>query len=304
MRLSALFLLICYVPCFTQTITNAQSQDLRTEALSLKNDLTVGNYELALQKIGEMNLVVAWSPKAKDLHENVAKMSQEPASSFHLAPAATTPLLPLADKLLAAIDSGVRNDVQLQIRRMIDTLANTYRAEQKTRAANVNAKPGTELEDRSLALSISLDDALAKGQASITQAVSIAMSLHAVLDEESAQHLWMWGYTSRLYKINDALGRSALAKEEYIAALQYLQKQTELPDDKQNLLCCFGPNLWLAQQLLKAGYTSDVLSFLQGIKKYWTKDTDNHLDGWIADIQKGNTPDMSPNNLAEWGYKH
>ncbi len=109
MRLSALFLLICSIPGFTQTITNAQSQELRTEALSLKNDLTVGNYELAFAQIGEMNLVVAGSPKAKDLHENVPKVSQDPPSSFHLAPAATTPLLPLADKLLAAIDTGVRS---------------------------------------------------------------------------------------------------------------------------------------------------------------------------------------------------
>lgn len=84
---------------------------------------------------------------------------------------------------------------------MIDTLANTYRAEQKHAQLMLmqnNAKPGTELEDRSLALSISLDDPLAKGQGSITQAVSIATRLQAVLDEESAKHLWMWGYTSRL----------------------------------------------------------------------------------------------------------
>lgn len=61
--------------------------------------------------------------------------------------------------------------------------------------------------------------------------------------------------------LNDALGRAALAKGEYIAALQYLQKQTELPDDKQNLLCCFGPNLWLAQQLLRAGYTNNLIGW-------------------------------------------
>lgn len=63
-------------------------------------------------------------------------------------------------------------------------------------------------------------------------------------------------------------------------------------------MCCFGPNLWLAQALLKAGYHDDVVTFLEGIKKFWTMDN-GALDGWIADISRGLVPDMRPNNRVD-----
>ena len=83
-------------------------------------------------------------------------------------------------------------------------------------------------------------------------------------------------------------------------ALAYLKKETEIPDDKTELLCCFGPNMWLAQRLLDAGYTTEVLAFLKGIKPLWTMDRTNRLDGWIAEIEKGSKPNLAPNNQLAW----
>lgn len=296
-RLSALCLLICSVPGFPQTITTAQSQELRAEALSLKNDLTIGNYELAFQKIVEMNLIATGSPNT--VHDRVAKMDRDPLYSFHLAPGATTPLVAHTDKLIAAIDSGVTADIQLQIKRMTDALVNTNRAQLKVRTENA-PKPGDTLADRAFTLWVSLNDALSKGQGSITEAASYATDLQAVLNQQLEKHEFIWGYTERLYKINDTFGRAALAKGDVTGALAYLKKETEIPDDKTELLCCFGPNMWLAQRLLDAGYTDDVLFFLRGIKPYWTKDTHNRLDGWIAEMEKGGKPTFAPNNGLAW----
>ena len=213
-RLSALCLLICSVPDFAQTITTAQSQELRTEALSLKNDLTIGNYELAFQKIVEMNLIATGAPNT--MHDRVAKMSGDPLSSFHLAPDVTPPLVAHADKLIAAIDSGVTSDIQFQIKRMTDSLVIISRAQLKLRTENA-PKPGNTLGDRALALWVSMNDALAKGQGSITEAVSYATDLQAVLNEQLEKKQFIWGYTQRLYKINETFGRAALAKGTWMA---------------------------------------------------------------------------------------
>jgi hypothetical protein len=60
--------------------------------------------------------------------------------------------------------------------------------------------------------------------------------------------------------------------------------------------------MWLAQALLRAGYRDDVLTFLEGVGKYWTMDSEGKLDVWIADLKKGVVPDMRQNNRIDYGY--
>jgi hypothetical protein len=66
--------------------------------------------------------------------------------------------------------------------------------------------------------------------------------------------------------------------------------------------CCFGPNLWLAERLLYAGYHDEVLTFMEGLRPYWTKDQ-GQLDTFITSLKTKKTTSLAPNSVLSFQYK-
>ena len=95
---------------------------------------------------------------------------------------------------------------------------------------------------------------------------------------------------SNIYDINDALGRAAFLRQDYLAAGDYLLKAANTPGSP--VLRSFGPDLWLARGLLQAGYKDVVLTFLERCKAFWPKPV---LDKWISVLQDGGSPNFSLN---------
>jgi tetratricopeptide (TPR) repeat protein len=57
----------------------------------------------------------------------------------------------------------------------------------------------------------------------------------------------------------------------------------------------FGPNMRLAQELLKAGRRDVVLAYFDECSKFWTFDQGAKLKQWKAQVQKGEVPDFGGN---------
>src|SRR5260370_30354298 len=98
-----------------------------------------------------------------------------------------------------------------------------------------------------------------------------------------------------VFDINDALGRAALLRKDYLAAGDYLLKAADVPGGDPALRS-FGPDLWLARALLRAGYKDFVLTFLKRCKAFWSP---ARLDEWIATLQGGGSPDFSQNIFSQ-----
>jgi hypothetical protein len=276
-----------------QSLSPELSEVLRGKVLDLKGDLALGDYRLATLRAVELGVVLAHSPKAAEMKANVDHMASEPTLPENLAQSATAPLVPAADRLLQAIDAGDAADVRDRIFALLKGIGEVYQAELKRKLAN--RVPGSDARgEHYLALKNSLLAALV--QNSVPQSVALATEFQAVVADQKARHEWNGYYDQDLYVINDAFGRAAFGRGDYDTARDYLLKQTEIPPQELSVLCCFGPNMWLAQSLLRAGYRDDVLTFLQGIGALWTKDSAGKRDAWIADLKKGIAPDMAPNN--------
>jgi hypothetical protein len=276
---------------------------LWNKALSLKGDLVSGNYRSALQGAVDLGLVLSRSPKAAEVTAEVEEMNSESLPPANLAPTATAALVPIADQLLQAIDAGEARGVNEQISSLIQGIADVYKAEVRHGLSN-SAFDSDAAEARYTALHVSLAASLARN--SVGQSVALATELQVLLAVRRlvppAYRIFFYG--SGLYEVNDAFGRAAFFRGDYKAASEYLLQQTEIPPEGVVGMCRSGPNLWLAQSLLRAGYRDEVLTFLQGVGKYWTKDSEGKLDVWTADLKKGIMPDMRLNNRADFGYRY
>jgi len=103
-----------------------------------------------------------------------------------------------------------------------------------------------------------------------------------------------WNYGNALHRGNIILGRIALQRGDIAGAKSRLLAAGETPGSPQ--LDSFGPNMTLAKELLQKGERDTVLSYLQSCAKFWKMGVDK-LQGWIATIKGGGTPDFSANPL-------
>ena len=101
-----------------------------------------------------------------------------------------------------------------------------------------------------------------------------------------------WNYGNAIHKGNIVLGRIALRHHDIAGAKQHLLSAGETPGSPQ--LDSFGPNMTLAKELLEKGEREAVLSYLQSCTKFWKMGGDK-LEGWIATVKGGGTPDFSSN---------
>lgn len=99
-----------------------------------------------------------------------------------------------------------------------------------------------------------------------------------------------WNYGNLILQGNCILGRIALQKGNLPEAEKYLFEAGSTPGSPQ--LNSFGPNMMLAQALLKAGKTESVIKFITACSKFWkTQKTST----WIDEIQSGKTPNFGAN---------
>lgn len=98
-----------------------------------------------------------------------------------------------------------------------------------------------------------------------------------------------WNYGNAVHSGNIVLGRLALQRGDIEGAKQFLLAAGNTPGSPQ--LDSFGPNMRLAKDLLDKGERDTVLTYLQSCAKFWKMGGDQ-LNGWIAAIKGGGTPDF------------
>lgn len=95
-----------------------------------------------------------------------------------------------------------------------------------------------------------------------------------------------------IHEANMILGRLALHDGDVAQAEQHLLAMGRVADAPT--LASFGPNMQLAQDLLKAGRRDAVLAYFDECAKFW-QPNDHILATWKAQVQAGKTPDFRGN---------
>src|SRR5262249_2765955 len=99
-----------------------------------------------------------------------------------------------------------------------------------------------------------------------------------------------WNYGNAVHHGNLVLGLVALRKDKLEDADAFLLKAGETPGSPP--LNSFGPNMYLAQELLKKGRKEAVIKYLNLCKKFWNRP---ELSRWIDDVEAGKSPAFGAN---------
>ncbi len=98
-----------------------------------------------------------------------------------------------------------------------------------------------------------------------------------------------WNYGNAIHDANRYLGLSSLRAGKVDEAAAYLVLAAKSTGSPQ--LDTFGPELDLANALLKRGKTQAVIEYLQGVHRFWEMDN-GQIGRWIAAISKGEKPEL------------
>jgi len=95
-----------------------------------------------------------------------------------------------------------------------------------------------------------------------------------------------------VYSMNSVRGRVALRRQDVTAAVRFLRRAGRTPGSPA--LNSFGPRFVLARELLEAGESAAVLSFLDDVGRFWTNpDAEAELASARRIIAAGGIPDDS-----------
>ncbi len=108
--------------------------------------------------------------------------------------------------------------------------------------------------------------------------------------DASAEAVQNWNYGNAVHHGNLTLGHVALLRGNLDKAENFLLKAGKTPGSPQ--LNSFGPNMLLAQELLKKGRKGAVIEYLELCGKFWNN---SKLDQWIAEINEGEIPGFGAN---------
>lgn len=96
-----------------------------------------------------------------------------------------------------------------------------------------------------------------------------------------------WNYGNAIHYSNRILGLISLKKGNIDKAIKHLLDAGKSTGSPQ--LNSFGPNLDLANELLKLGKYDTVKIYLKDIAKFWEMD-DGRIDNWLKEIDNGEIP--------------
>lgn len=261
----------------------ASSGALTPLAQQLKENLEAGSLMLADLHAIKLRLLLNGA-SADELSSVINQLEQRPPIDRN-DPSFTVGLVPVADNLIEALD---KQNLALA-RRYAEQLARQIHAQYEIYIGKqiVSSKTG-DIDGSYFTLSLQLQDSLRSGD--LTNALIFAVKVQNAQDAIVAQRHRPAPLNSRnIYNINDAFGRAALVHKDYLAAGDYLLKASDTPG-KDPTLRSFGPDMWLAEGLLKAGYKDVVLTFLERCSLFWDPP---RLNQWIVVLRNGGEPDLT-----------
>jgi hypothetical protein len=103
-----------------------------------------------------------------------------------------------------------------------------------------------------------------------------------------------WNYGNAVQDANLVLGRLAVREGKLEAAKKYLLASGKSHGSPQ--MNSFGPNMALAEDLLKKGERDTVLEYLMLCRRFWKMDN-GKLDQWTQEVMAGKTPYFGANLL-------
>lgn len=101
-----------------------------------------------------------------------------------------------------------------------------------------------------------------------------------------------WNYGNAVQNSNLVLGRIAVANGQIDKAKKLLLEAGRSPGSPQ--MNTFGPNMSLANDLLKQGEKDVVLKYFELCRKFW-ESHDGKLDEWTSTVKNGSIPDFGAN---------
>ena len=101
-----------------------------------------------------------------------------------------------------------------------------------------------------------------------------------------------WNYGNAIQDVNLVRGRLALRAGKKDAAKAFLLAAGRSPGSPQ--MDTFGPNMSLANDLLRAGERDVVIEYFDLCRVFWS-DGHPQLDQWTADVRAGRTPQFGAN---------
>lgn len=110
-----------------------------------------------------------------------------------------------------------------------------------------------------------------------------------------------WNYGNAVHDANRYMGLISYRKGKLERAVMYLVEAGKTPGSMQ--LNTFGPELDLANLLLKKGKKAAVLSYLNNIHTFW-KSNDQRVTRWIANIERGKTPILHRYNQLQFQERY
>lgn len=108
-----------------------------------------------------------------------------------------------------------------------------------------------------------------------------------------------WNYGNAIYDANRILGLMSLKEGKIEEATNFLLKSSESTGSPQ--LDTFGPDLELANLLLKEGKTEEIKIYLANIKQFWEMDN-GVVQEWLQQIELGESPELNRfgKHLISW----
>ncbi|MEP6787322.1 MAG: hypothetical protein ABJB40_02745 [Acidobacteriota bacterium] len=136
---------------------------------------------------------------------------------------------------------------------------------------------------------MTFDVAKAYREETADKATELAVNLLAVAPDFSKH----WNYGNAIHIANTVLGLVALDRDDLKEAKTRLLESGKTPGSPQ--LKSFGPNMKLADRLLKKGESAAVLTYLDEYRIFWKQDSDDKLTVWKKAIAKGEPVDFGAN---------
>ena len=156
---------------------------------------------------------------------------------------------------------------------------------------------GKALEQYEIAYELSTDkerDVLLQSHAKVSLAANKPKIAKEYAEKMLSQNSPGWNYGNNIHHGNIILGKIALASNDLEEAKKRLIEAGKTPGSPQ--LNSFGPDMALANELLKKGEKDVILEYLELCAKFWKRAQYlQKLHKWSAEVKDGKIPDFGPN---------